>query len=192
MTDARITEEQFYARYSWCLNPALPVIDLLRRFQEEIDGYEALSGWQREESKANLYLFACAIACTADDYFALHWLDLSPLASRFPQFRGPIAAAQMLMDVSQSIIRGGDYRAWDWRRCWETCVAHACALLLCGLRSERDRFENLRTIASELVLTPLPTSLLKQRMRVPEAFRCQDMAHCDVMTLIERFCASYP
>src|SRR2546422_9516660 len=104
MTDARTAEEQFYSRYSWCLNPALPVGDLLHRFQEEVQGYEELAGWQREESKANLYLFACAIACTVDDYFALHWLNVSPLANRFPQFRGPIAAAQVLMNVSRTII----------------------------------------------------------------------------------------
>jgi hypothetical protein len=75
MTHAGIAEEQFCARYSWCLNPALSVEDLLHRFQDEIDAYDGLLGWQREESKANLYLIACAIACTMDDYFALHWLN---------------------------------------------------------------------------------------------------------------------
>ena len=192
MTDARTAEEQFYSRYSWCLNPALPVGDLLHRFQEEVQGYEELAGWQREESKANLYLFACAIACTVDDYFALHWLNVSPLANRFPQFRGPIAAAQVLMNVSRTIIGIGDHTAWNWRRRWEVCVARACTLLLSDALSERDCFEDLRTVASELVPARLPNSLLKRRMRVPEAFRCQDMAHQDIIALIERFCAFCP
>src|SRR5262249_12061499 len=37
----------------------------------------------------------------------------------------------------------------------------------------------------------LPPRLLKRRMRLPEAFRSQDMAHQDVLTLIQRFCASF-
>src|SRR5437016_14175634 len=63
MTDARTSEEQFYRRYSWCLNPALSVEDLLQRYREEMDRYPALTGWQREESKTNLYLCAFEVAC---------------------------------------------------------------------------------------------------------------------------------
>jgi hydroxymethylpyrimidine pyrophosphatase-like HAD family hydrolase/hypoxanthine phosphoribosyltransferase len=159
MTDTRTSEEQFYARYSWCLNPALSVEDLLRRFQEEVDRFETLAGWQREESKANLYLFTCAVACTVDDYFAIRWLNLSPLARR-------------------------------WRRRWDVCVAEACRLLLCEEVSELDQFRKLRGIASELVGARLPKAIMNRRMRIPDAFRAQDMAHQDVITLIQRFCAS--
>src|SRR5438093_1787075 len=102
MNDARAAEKQFYSRYSWCLNPALSVKDLLRRFEEELDRYEALTGWQREESKANLYLFVCAIACTADDYFALRWINLSPLCRRFPRLRSLVFRTQAMLGVLQS------------------------------------------------------------------------------------------
>ena len=72
-------EHEFYSEYSWCLTSPLSVADLLRRLKEEIDRFPTLHGWQLEESKANLYLFVCAVACTADDYFALRWLNHSPL-----------------------------------------------------------------------------------------------------------------
>ena len=69
MAYAGVAEDRFYSRYDWCLNPILSIEQLLDRFQEEIDAFPGLEGWQREESRINLYLFACAIACTADDYF---------------------------------------------------------------------------------------------------------------------------
>jgi hypothetical protein len=75
MADERFLEALFYGQYQWCLNPALSVDDLLR-LREEADRFKTLSGWQREESKVNLYLFACAIACTVDDYFAFQWKRL--------------------------------------------------------------------------------------------------------------------
>src|SRR5689334_16614857 len=99
MNDAYIAEEQFYSRYSWCLNSPLSVQDLLLRFQEELDRYEALDGWQREESRANLYLFVCAVACTADDYFTLSWFNSSPLVKCFPHLRTPIETVRTVTDV---------------------------------------------------------------------------------------------
>src|SRR5262249_43661006 len=56
--------------------------------------------------------------------------------------------------------------------------------------SELDRFRKLRDIASPLVGARLPRTLMRRRMRLPEAFRAQDMAHQDVITLIQRFCDS--
>ena len=79
MTDTRADEQQFYSRYSWCLNPVLSVEDRLHRFRDELDSFEGLSGWQQEESKADLFLFTCAVACTADDYFALFRIDVEHL-----------------------------------------------------------------------------------------------------------------
>src|SRR5437870_2564490 len=165
MTDARQAEDQFYSRYSWCLNSPLSVEDLLRRFREEIDRYEALDGWQREESRTNLYLFVCAVACTVDDHFGRR-LNLSTLANRLPQFRGPLAAAQMLVDVSQSIVKMNERTAWHWRRQWDACIARACRLLMCDAESEQEQFDKLRSLSTHLTGVQLPDSLMKRRMRL--------------------------
>src|SRR5881394_3770952 len=123
MTNAQLApqlaEAQFYSSYGWCLNPALSIQDLLQRFQEELDRHESLSGWQREESRANLYLFACAAACTADDYFALHLVNLSPIARRLSQLRAPISVVQAAIDITYSAIKFRDHAAWRWRRRWQ-------------------------------------------------------------------------
>jgi hydroxymethylpyrimidine pyrophosphatase-like HAD family hydrolase/hypoxanthine phosphoribosyltransferase len=183
-------EHDFYSRYSWCLNPVLSVDDLLRRFREEIDGYEVLSGWQREESKANLYLFACAVACTADDYFAVRWLDLKPIKKRVPRLDPILSAVQSAADSVQAAVKVRDIAAWRWRRCWDECVAEVCRLILVEAGSDMESLTRIRGMAAALCGIPLPHGLRKRRMRLPEAFRAQDMAHQDVITLIDRFLAS--
>jgi hydroxymethylpyrimidine pyrophosphatase-like HAD family hydrolase/orotate phosphoribosyltransferase len=191
MSNAQRSEEQFYSSYSWCLNPALSIHDLLQRFQEELDRHESLSGWQREESKANLYLFACALACTADDYFALHLVNLSPLARRLRRFRAPIALGQAGIDILYSAIKFRDHAAWRWRRRWQDCIASVCRLLLCEGTTESEEFHRLRNIASPLTRARLPHALLQRRMRLPEAFRSQDATHHDVVAMIRKFCAAF-
>ena len=190
MTEARVAEQQFYTRYNWCLNPVLSVADLLRRFRQELDAYETYSGWQQEESKANLYIFACAVACTADDYFALRWLNLKPLANRIPQLKPAISAFQSIGDTMQSAAKIRDHAAWRWRRRWDECVAEVCRLTIAGRAGEEETFGRIRSLARDLCAESLPAALLRRRMRLPEAFRNQDMAHHDVIMLIESFCAS--
>src|SRR5437764_1228182 len=85
MSDLHSAEEVFYSRYDWCLNPILSVQELLHRFSEEISNYSSFDGWQREECQINLYLFACALACTIDDYFGMRLLDLSAFYSCVPR-----------------------------------------------------------------------------------------------------------
>jgi hydroxymethylpyrimidine pyrophosphatase-like HAD family hydrolase/adenine/guanine phosphoribosyltransferase-like PRPP-binding protein len=192
MVDTRNIEQEFYSRYNWCLNPALTLKDLLHCLEEEISRFETLTGWQRDESKANLYLFVCAIACTADDYFGLRWINLSPLNIRLPKYRALIAGTQFVLDLLWSFVNFQNIGAWRWRRRWDTCVAQVCRVLVCDEMSQRRTLQELKHTVFGISSRPLPRSLLKRRMRLPEAFRSQDMAHHDVVKLIEQFCSAYP
>src|SRR5262249_9081416 len=90
-----------------------------------------------------------------------------------------------------SIIRARDWRASRWRRRWDSCVGRACALLICDASSQRERFEQLRTHWLSLAGFRMPQSLLQRRMRLPEAFRSQDMSHHDVVFLARRYCETF-
>src|SRR5580658_9527916 len=89
-------EERFFESYRWCLNPMLSLRDLLQRLGEEIETYRANgdAAWQGEERRINLYLFACAIACTLDDYLAARPWSLAAVARRFPRVQTAIRAAE--------------------------------------------------------------------------------------------------
>ena len=48
---------------------SLSVRELFERLRESLNQLNSLNvPWQIEECKANLYLFACALTCTVDDY----------------------------------------------------------------------------------------------------------------------------
>src|SRR2546427_13310710 len=81
-------DASFYARYEWCLNPLLTLEDQLSRLGDELEYAASLpSDWRREECAINVYLLACGIACTVDDYLIRRAWDLAFIAERFPQLR---------------------------------------------------------------------------------------------------------
>ena len=43
-----------------------------------------------------------------------------------------------------------------------------------------------------LMNVPLPASALREKMRLPEAFRCQDLSHHDVIALARRLARTLP
>jgi hydroxymethylpyrimidine pyrophosphatase-like HAD family hydrolase len=168
-------EDRFYARYAWCLNPMLSLRDLLQHLGEEIESYQAdgAAGWQGEERRINLYLFACAIACTLDDRSAARPRSLAAVAKRFPP-------ARLALQIGEGVTASP--RAAAWRRDWTECVDAACELLL-------DTGNKGFCAAARQLLAAAPGALgeaaLRQRMRIPEAFRCQDLTHQDVCAMVD-------
>ncbi|HKA55022.1 MAG TPA: phosphoribosyltransferase, partial [Candidatus Binatia bacterium] len=191
---AGLTEAQFYSAYGWCLNPLLSLRDLSRRLCEELNRYEGLRvGWQREECKINVYLFVCAIACTADDYLDWQPYDLSSVSVSFPRLCWVVGLIQSLFGLF-CLLRAvcGDRATVRWRRRWDGCVDRACALLVSETDPDVGQWNVLRAEVRALANARLPRRLLRRRMRLPEGFRCQDLTHQDVFTLARRFLASHP
>src|SRR5258706_6278795 len=90
--DAALAERRFYSLYAWCLNPILSVRDLLDRLGEELGRFELLDVlWQRQESLINLYLLACAIACSVDDAQARSPRPLSAVSGHFSPRPGTVS-----------------------------------------------------------------------------------------------------
>src|ERR1043166_9737718 len=191
MANPFTAEEQFYSRYDWCLNPILSVRELIHRFEQELDAFPASDGWQREEMKINLYLFACAIACTADDYFNQRLVDFAPLYSRLPHLRTLLGPVEWALNTSALLLRIPiNWRAWRWRKRWNLCIEEVCSLLLAQV-PHSSGFEfgesESRVRRATVPSAGLPKRLLNWRMRLPEAFRRQDFTHQDVISLIQRF-----
>src|SRR5947208_16433107 len=78
----------------------MSVGQLIQRLSDELARYESLRvDWQSEECKINVYLFACAIACTVDDYLSSRPWDLDPLSNYFPRLRWAVGTAQRLVNL---------------------------------------------------------------------------------------------
>src|SRR5438552_11484249 len=110
MREHHIEEEQFYSRYTWCLNPILSIEELFDHLKDEVHHSAILTDWQREESIINIYLFVCAIACTLDDYLGRRLLNTSPLRTRLRRFAFMIAAAERLLRILEWIRGLADYK----------------------------------------------------------------------------------
>src|SRR5438876_769706 len=163
----KLTEYEFYSSYSWCLCPTLSVRELRLRFQEELDRLEVLKiPWQRQECEINLYLFACAIACTVDDYLAARPLNLSALSARSPRLSHFIEAAQWLLDQATllfKLVRDGALRRW--RRRWDCCLDQVCEILVEGSEGQGAQDVSLRMTSRALLSAELPERVLNKRMR---------------------------
>jgi hydroxymethylpyrimidine pyrophosphatase-like HAD family hydrolase len=165
----------------------LSLRDLLQHLGEEIESYRAGGDafWQGEERRINLYLFTCAIACTLDDYLAARPVSLAAVARRFPPARTALGAAEALLNAPHAWrSHSGSARATAWRHQWTDCVDAACELLLGGDDGRFcERADRLLATAAGV----LGEAALRRRMRIPEAFRCQDLTHQDVCAMV-RLC----
>jgi hydroxymethylpyrimidine pyrophosphatase-like HAD family hydrolase/hypoxanthine phosphoribosyltransferase len=184
----RLSEEQFYSQYKWCINPVLSLSDLFGRLHEELDRCGRLqAGWQHEECKINLYLFACAIACTVDDYLALPPKNLSRISERYPFLKLPVATSQWFINAAHALPRFlSDCSLLAWRDKWGNYLDQICELMAKKSEIDIKRINNLQATLQSLLKAKFSKRLLRSRMILPEGFRCQDLAHQDLFALIQQ------
>ncbi|HYK81719.1 MAG TPA: HAD hydrolase family protein [Gemmatimonadales bacterium] len=188
---AGAAEAEFYGCYGWCLNPVLSVRELFERLEEELErSARWQAAWQRAESRINVYLFTCAIACTVDDYLA------RPV-------RNPTRYLKALPPRVLALLSGGleaaharrtswaDRAVVRWRRRWTQCVDLACESLAGAADPAGAATSALRRGVAALTRQRLPARLLRQRMAVPAAFRDHDLTHHDAVALARRFAARH-
>ncbi|HEY6951361.1 MAG TPA: hypothetical protein VI758_03070, partial [Bacteroidota bacterium] len=187
-------ERDFYSSYEWCLNPLLRLDELFLHLQEEFSRWSLLKAdWQRYESVINCYLFICAIAGIVDDFLANRRVILAPLKARMPRIRAILGAVEWTVNLPfQLMRRARNNRILKWRRQWQSCVDDICESLINQLQPLDPRITAIHGRVLQLSVLPFPDSLLKERMRLPEGFRCQDLTHHDVLSMVDRFVGSHP
>lgn len=189
MQSTQQSELRFYSHYEWCLNPYLTVHDLFMRLSEECERYSSLQyEWQKEESMINLYLFVCAIGCAVDDFLAVRRWKLEKLQDRFPGWKFVISALERLLNL-RSRLRNSFFktRVVRWKRNWNRCIEQVCALLVENSAPRSERIMEINKKIAPLIRLELPDTLLQRRMKINEGFRCQDLTHFDVFSLVQKF-----
>lgn len=181
--------KDFFSGYRWCLNPILSLSDLMIRIEEEVQRLAALEiSWQREESMINVYLFACAISCTLDDYLTRRRWHLAPIGNIYPKFRRLVGLVDELVNFPRTLhayLRFG--RLWSWKAEWDELVERACELLIYGGETGTDRLSDMRVMLGRLRSMTKAGDLLVQRMKLNEGFRCQDLTHHDIISMGKRY-----
>ncbi len=187
------TAGEFFFAHEWCLNPVLTIHDLRLRLEQSWRLFRSATvAWQQEECRINLYLLLCALDCTTNDYLAFRrwWPDA--ISRRLPRLRPAISELQTLADVADALGIPGDKQAVRrWRQALVRCVDAACRALVDHGAGAAEDWSFLEAELPALLGAPLPQRVLMWRMIIPEAFRCQDMTHHDVIAMAERFVAAF-
>jgi hypoxanthine phosphoribosyltransferase len=182
-------EEEFFRRYSWVVNPYLTFMDLLVQMNSELDMQPSLTKeWEKEESLTNLYIFACAINCSLEDFLLhRHWY-IEPLSRYFPHFSSSLQKLQRLLNFPSGITVGVKFkRFWEWKSGWDFVTELICSLLIDRRQIEADDVGRIKKQISSFRLLNVPHKLATSRMKLNEGFRCQDLSYHDMFTLVERF-----
>src|SRR5438445_1356715 len=144
-------------------------------------------------AETDLYSVVSGIACIVDDHLARRLYDLSTVAARFPRLRAAVAVAQSVLDGSQTVYGAlADRWVARWRTRWGECMDRMCELLTSEAAPNDPAWSELGSAIDALTAAPFSEHLLRRRLTLPAAFRNQDLTHHDVLTLAERFAASYP
>jgi hydroxymethylpyrimidine pyrophosphatase-like HAD family hydrolase/adenine/guanine phosphoribosyltransferase-like PRPP-binding protein len=178
---------QYYSRYAWCLSPALPIRELRAHLHEEWQRRDhGRETWQRDEARINLYLLLSGLHCTAADYLASRPFSLSALTRRLSsaQSLGPFLRA--LVNVPYTLATRRQRRAVEqWNQRVQGCLDAICRILLDEARFGSQNWRVLEENLPFAVQGDLPKRVLTWRMRIPEAYRCQDLTHADAFRLGE-------
>lgn len=154
------SEQKFYSRYSWCLNPYPKVSQVIDFIRIEAQDLEKIEGsWQIKESIMTIFSLACAVSCSTDDFLN---------KKRYWQ-----TSLQSLQ---------------HWRAKWENAIALLLESSLTENSIDMNSCQRAALELANLSRVDLPKKMLNMSVTSPRAFRCQDLTPYDVVTLSKKYC----
>jgi hydroxymethylpyrimidine pyrophosphatase-like HAD family hydrolase len=183
-------ESAFYRNYAWCLDAVPTVGVILERLREEFARFGALDEpWQRTEVAKNIFLLACAVSDTLDDFLLGSSVDFSRIGGMVPGGRrvGKFANHAVSAARSLRLKKLGQWRA-KWQSAVEDYLEWQSAYLGQGLTEPSGAGANLLALSN----SKLPADFTRRRARIPAAFRSQDLTHFDISKLGSKFAAEFP
>jgi hydroxymethylpyrimidine pyrophosphatase-like HAD family hydrolase len=186
------SEVRFYDAYPWVLDACPRVGAVVGYLHAELARLRQLDeSWQRSEVRINVFLLGCGIADAIDDYLAGERYDLSLAASFLPLAGAGVRAADALSIVWRTARGTRLGNVHRWRNAWVECLDGFLKLFAAGDRSDPRAFtESAAGLASRL--RSFPRRLDRRRLRIPAAFRTQDLTHFDIIALADKLAAAHP
>jgi haloacid dehalogenase-like hydrolase len=185
-------ETAFYRDYAWCLDAVPTVAEIIQHLRQEFERLGSVEErWQRVEVAKNIFLLACAISDTLDDFLLGNAIDFSRIGGLIPGGRRVGRLVNQTTSAAHSIrLRRLDH----WRRQWELAVEQYLEWQLTYTGNDgtipSSSFAGAQLLA--LASSSLPGEFTKRRARIPAAFRSQDLTHFDVSKLGSKFVAEFP
>jgi hydroxymethylpyrimidine pyrophosphatase-like HAD family hydrolase len=187
------SELDFYQRFSWCLNPIPTVEETVAHLDEELARLQ-MSGeaWHMMEVMTNIFLLSCTILNSIEDYVYGPTYCLPKRASKLP-FANMVNRALAVGEKLNVALRWPRIAlASKWKEQWLLNFDNFLRLLVCETLPQSEILGDAAHELSSLLHSRLPTDLGKWRIRIPSAFRKQDLSHVDILALGRKFAACFP
>jgi hydroxymethylpyrimidine pyrophosphatase-like HAD family hydrolase len=183
-------EESFYGRYPWCLNPFVTVAEAVVHLREEIDKLkEPLDDWQHQEVQTNIFLLSCGILNAVEDY-------LHGGSSSFSKALSLFRVGKLMVRVGRKVAR--PFRTFrlrrlrQWQEDWKTALDDCLQLYVTGQHPVEKTMAHCQDRLLAALSVKLPDKALVQLIRVPTAFRGQDLTPFDVLKLGQKWVEANP
>jgi hydroxymethylpyrimidine pyrophosphatase-like HAD family hydrolase len=186
-------ELSFYQNYHWCLNPCPTVGQLVGHLKNEIAKLSVTNeDWRLREVMTNVFLLSCTLLNSVDDYlrgpvYRLPRPALAITGARFAQ-KVLVAAERLGALVRRSRFVG----ARRWRQVWRTELDTFLRLFVSEKLPSPDTLVSAARELSAALRLRLPADLQAEHIRMPSAFRKQDLTPFDVLALGRKFMTCFP
>jgi hypothetical protein len=186
------SEVGFYGAYPWVLDACPTVGSVVGYLRAELARLSQIEeSWQCSEVRINVFLLACGITDAIDDYLAGERYDFSLAASILPLAGCAVRAADALSTAWRTARRARLRSVHMWRRAWGGRLDGYLKPFAGGDRSDPCAFiESAAQLRS--MLGSFPRGLDRRRLRIPAAFRTQDLTHFDIVALADKFARAHP
>ena len=143
--------------------------------------------WCREEWNVNLFMLSAAASDLVDDYLLRGVPDFSEIADYVPVLDKPLKIVRET-SMLYSRIRGTltDKKIRRWRRLWGEWLISVSESLVANRLPSPDDQSKIKNRLTPLLNIRFPESLITMRMRLPAAFRSQDLTHHDFILLSKK------
>jgi hydroxymethylpyrimidine pyrophosphatase-like HAD family hydrolase/hypoxanthine phosphoribosyltransferase len=188
-----IAEEiEFYDQYPWVLN-ALPTMrEVLERLSEQLSLLEQVrEGWQQLEVITNIFLLACSVTDTIDDYIAGNTYDFSKIGRAFPAARLGVRILNSFCAAKGRLREARLSRLRAWSEAWRSAVTNFLQHSMVAAPFPADLVQHCPKL-SGLLPPKFPKHIWDARAKVPAFFRSRDFAPDDCLELGRKFVERFP
>ena len=185
-------EADFYNQYSWALSVFPTIREVLDRLSEQLSKLECIEpGWQKGEVITNIFLLACSVTDTLDDYLAGNAYDFSKVSQAFPSAALGVAILNRLLAEAGRVreVRLARLRAWS--EAWRSAVTDFLRNAMVGEPARDVLVQQCGRLAG-LLPPKFPKGMWNARPKLPAFFRSRDFAPFDCLELGRKFVDRFP
>jgi hydroxymethylpyrimidine pyrophosphatase-like HAD family hydrolase len=180
----------FYQSYPWCLNPCPTVRQAVAHLRGELGRLGGVpEGWQAAEVRTNVFLLACTLLNSADDYLRGPAYRLPRRAAALPLARVALWAVER---ATATLRARAVRRVRRWRDGWQAALDAFLQVFVAEGPPDPAALAGAGAGLTALLEVPLPRGLLAEHTQIPSAFRKQDLTHFDVLALGRKLVAHFP